>query len=147
CEVKQSDSLSNARANALEFLTKYAGKATPPPPAPMPKPVQGGLWNTFIPVPGGQIHACMNDDVPTMPILVQHDAASSIGNIEPIARSLVGRRTVLAFDMPGLGDSDNIVGNNGAEVGNYSDVLAAVLDTFGLDRIDYYGMRGGALVG
>jgi pimeloyl-ACP methyl ester carboxylesterase len=89
----------------------------------------------------------MNDDVPTLPLLVQHDAAASAATMEGVARGFIGRRTILAFDLPGLGDSDAIITDPNADVGQFADVLRAVLDTFGLTQVDYYGLRGGGLVG
>jgi pimeloyl-ACP methyl ester carboxylesterase len=101
----------------------------------------------MIDVPGGQLHARFNLDAGTTPLVVQHDAASSTTTVEPIVRSFIGRRNVLAFDMPGSGKSDNIINSDHANVQDYSDSLAAALDEMDLDQIDFYGMWGGGFVG
>jgi pimeloyl-ACP methyl ester carboxylesterase len=131
----------------VDFLGRHATKVPVPPEAPPPKPIHGALWGSFISVPGGQVHAYMNDDVSTLPIVLQHDAVSSVAAVEAIGRGLIGRRTVLAFDLPGMGDSDNTVNVDSPDVGYFADSLRAVLDVFDLAQVDFFGMRGGGIIG
>jgi pimeloyl-ACP methyl ester carboxylesterase len=138
--------VAEARRAAFDFLTAQAHGLTPPGPAPRPKPVAGRLWSDFARVPDGQLHFHMNGDADTVPLLVQHDAASSVGTVEPITRSFIGRRTVMAFDMPGSGESDCTIGST-VDVQAYADVLQTALDDLGLPQIDFYGMWGGGFVG
>ncbi|MBL8642946.1 MAG: alpha/beta hydrolase [Rhodospirillaceae bacterium] len=147
CSFKLAPNLIEARAAAVEFLAANIGRANPPPPAPPAKPIPHALWEDFVPAKGGQLHVQMNDDVSTVPLLVQHDAASSVGTVEPISKFFIGRRTVLAFDLPGSGESDNTIGEDGIEVHHYAEVLQSVLETFGLEKVDFYGMWGGGFVG
>jgi len=147
CVFKPAATLVEARAAAVDFLAQHLGRADPAPLAPPAKPVANALWQDFVSVPGGQLHVQMNDDVATVPLLVQHDAASSVGTVEPITRSFIGRRTVLAFDLPGSGESDNTIGYDNVTVDTYAQVLNGVLETFGLDQVDFYGMWGGGFVG
>lgn len=147
CSFKLTASLIEARAAAVEFLAANIGRAPAPPPAPPAAPIRDALWEDFVPGPGGQIHVQMNDDVSTVPLLVQHDAASSVGTVEPITRSFIGRRTVLAFDLPGSGESDNSLGYENIDVEHYALALHAVLKAFGLEQVDFYGMWGGGFVG
>jgi pimeloyl-ACP methyl ester carboxylesterase len=152
CSFKPAASPAEAADLALDFLAQHGARVPPPPPAPAAKPIHGVLWEDFVPVPGGQLHVQMNDDFGTVPLLIQHDAASSVATVEPITRSLIGRRTVLAFDLPGSGESDNTLPDAGEahdrlEVAHYAEVLRAVLETFGLEKVDFYGMWGGGFVG
>jgi pimeloyl-ACP methyl ester carboxylesterase len=151
CSVKQVESRDDARAAALEFVVENVGRTPEPPPAGAAKPIPGRLWSDYVPANGGQLHLRANDDIDTVPLLVQHDAASSTSTIEPIARNLVGRRLVLAFDLPGSRESDNTLPTDGldreVEVQVYADALTSALDTLGLKQVDFYGMWGGGFVG
>jgi pimeloyl-ACP methyl ester carboxylesterase len=147
CSFNLAASLLEARTEAVAFIAANIERADPPPPAPPAKPVPNALWEDFVPTPGGQLHVQMNDDVSTAPVLVQHDAASSVGTVEAITKSFIGRRTVLAFDLPGSGESDNTLGYDNIEVEHYAKVLHGVLETFGLEKVDFYGMWGGGFVG
>jgi len=146
-EVKQAESLTDARAQALAFFAPLAGKVPPPPPAPTAKPIAGGLWSDFITIPGGQIYATMNDDVPTVPLIIAHDAGGSVATVEPVIRSVVGRRTVLAFDLPGAGESEDTLAKENLEIDHYAEVIRTILNTFGLIQVDFFGLRGGGFVG
>lgn len=147
CSFKLAAHLIEARAEAISFLIEHGARVPPPPAAPPAKPVPHTLWEDFVPIPGGQLHVQMNDDVSSVPLIVQHDAASSVGTVEAITRSFIGRRTVLAFDLPGSGESDNTIGYDNIEVEHYALVLKSVLETFGLEKVDFYGMWGGGFVG
>ena len=127
-------------------LATYTSDLPSPPPPPRVKPIPGALWSDFVSLPSGQLHFHMNGDAQTVPLLVQHDAASSVGTVEPITRSFLGKRTVMAFDMPGSGESDRMFGDT-VDVMAYADVLGAALDKLGLAQVDFYGMWGGGFVG
>ncbi|MBT5240479.1 MAG: alpha/beta hydrolase [Rhodospirillaceae bacterium] len=137
---------TKGETQALSFLTEQRVETDTPPP-PQVKPIAGVLWRDYVSVDGGQLHFQCNTDADTVPLLVQHDAASSVGTVEPITQSFVGKRAVFAFDMPGSGQSDRIIPTEGVEVDAYANVLSEGLDNIGLDQIDFYGMWGGGFVG
>lgn len=141
-----ADEQTKGEAQALTFLSERRVEANVPPP-PQVASIPGVLWHDYVSIDGGQLHFQCNADVETVPLLVQHDAASSIGTVEPITQSFVGKRSVFAFDMPGSGCSDRIISTDGIEMDVYADVLAAGLGQLGLDQIDFYGMWGGGFVG
>lgn len=116
-------------------------------PSPAVRPIAGALWSDYVTVRGGQLHLHCNTDADTVPLLVQHDAASSVGTVEPITRSLIGTRTVFAFDLPGSGDSDDLFGERAVSVADYAHVIELALATLGLPQVDFYGMWGGGFVG
>ncbi|MBY0511898.1 MAG: alpha/beta fold hydrolase, partial [Rhodospirillaceae bacterium] len=92
-------------------------------------------------------YATMNDDVPTVPLIIAHDAGGSVATVEPVIRSVVGRRTVLAFDLPGAGESEDTLGKANLEIDHYAEVIRTILNTFGLTQVDFFGQRGGGFVG
>lgn len=141
-----ADEHTKGECQALSFLEDHAFESNVGTP-PSVQPIPGVLWHDYADVDGGQIHFQCNGDAGTIPLLIQHDAASSIGTVEPITQSIVGHRTVFAFDMPGSGDSDRIIPTEGVEVGAYATVLKQALDHIGLDTVDFYGMWGGGFVG
>jgi pimeloyl-ACP methyl ester carboxylesterase len=122
-------------------------RAGAPPSAPAVRAIPGELTSDYAPVPGGQLHFHFNDDASTTPLLIQHDAASSVGTVEPITRSLVGRRSVMAFDLPGSGDSDDALPPDPLEVTDYAGALERALAALRLGAVDFYGMWGGGFVG
>jgi pimeloyl-ACP methyl ester carboxylesterase len=141
-----ADERTRGEAQCLSFLAERRVESEVPPP-PTVTPVSGILWRDYVSIDGGQLHYQCNTDADTVPLLVQHDAASSIGTVEAITQSFIGRRTVFAFDMPGSGDSDRIIPSENVEVEVYAATLAEALKQLGLLRVDFYGMWGGGFVG
>jgi pimeloyl-ACP methyl ester carboxylesterase len=133
-------------ARAAEIL---AGHPAPPaPPAPKPRPLTGRTWNDFVDVPGGQLRLKRTDEGAGRPVMVQHDAASSSVIVNPVTSSFIGLRPAFALDLPGNGESDNMIGTEESrvDVGTYADVVAAAIEALGIEDLDLYGMWGGGLV-
>ncbi|MBP02407.1 MAG: hypothetical protein CMM25_06325 [Rhodospirillaceae bacterium] len=137
---------NGGRISALEFLSNFSINESIPAP-PKVRPIKGRLTCDFADVDGGQVHFQYNIDAQTEPLLVQHDAASSIGTVKSISEYFIGKRTVYAFDMPGSGESDQIIQPDGITVQNYAEVLKQALEFLHLSEIDFYGMWGGGFVG
>lgn len=136
----------------LEKLKQYTKGPDAPPPQD-PKPLDGRPWQDFVAVEGGQLHVRRSDGVGGTPVLIQHDAAGDNTVVDALSRSMVGKRTAFAFDLPGNGESDNTIGlggaggANGVTMARYAEVLGQAMDTLGLDAVDFLGMKGGGLVG
>ena len=130
----------------LERLQKYT-KGPDAPPPPEPQPLAGRTWQDFVSVDGGQLHVRRSDGVGGAPVLVQHDAAGDNTVVDALTRAMVGKRTALAFDLPGNGESDNTIGTDGVTPARYAEVVGQALDTLGIDAVDFLGMKGGGLVG
>ena len=147
-EITQASAPEHASTTqrVLSFLLQYQFN-TDVPAHPAAKPIPGTLWHDFASVDGGQLHFHSNGDAETVPLLVQHDAASSISTVEPITQSFIGARSVYAFDMPGSGESDQVIPDGNVEVDAYANVLDQALRSIGLHRVDFYGMWGGGFVG
>lgn len=127
------------------FLSRHP--APEPPPAPPTAPLAGRTWQQMVDVPGGQLRVRRNTDHAGRPVVVLHDAASSCDQVDPVARSFIGHRPVLAIDLPGHGESDDTLGEGGISVGGYAGVLRQVLDSLGVAACDVVGLGGGGLVG
>lgn len=134
-------------ALALDLLKNHPAPADAPP-APKPNPIAGRTWNDFVDVPGGQLRLKRTEEGRGRPVMVQHDAASSSVIVNPVTSSFIGLRPAFALDLPGNGESDNMIGvdESKIDVGVYADVVASAIDALGLDALDLYGMWGGGLV-
>ena len=121
-------------------------RLAPVPSAPPARAIPGAMASRYVEVGGGQMHAWFNDDADTLPLVVQHDAASSVGTVAPILEELIGRRRLIAFDLPGSGLSDAFL-PEGTTVADYAGALASALSQSGLTEVDVYGMWGGGFVG
>ncbi len=143
--IKQSND-NNDYEYIVNFFKEhhtYKENFTPP----KPKLIPGRLTHDYIDVDSGQLHFHRNEDVDSMPTLVQHDAASAITTVQSITESLIGHKSIYSFDMPGSGDSDRIIPEKNVEVINYAAVLNDALKNIGINEIDFYGMWGGGFVG
>jgi pimeloyl-ACP methyl ester carboxylesterase len=144
-EVVPGGSVDETLGLCADFLARHA--AEPPPPPPPTAPLAGRTWQQMVDVPGGQLRARRNTDPDGRVVLLQHDAASSSDQVEPVARSFIGSRPVLAIDLPGHGESDNTIGEEDVTVERYVGVLREALDALGIAECDFHGMWGGGLVG
>ncbi len=121
-----------------------------PPKAPKlvpTKPLRGRLWSQFIDVPGGQLRVRRNDDAPGRPVLVQHDAAGSSEVVHALASGFIGKRPVIAINLPGHGESDNVLPKGKITVTSYARAVLAALPALGVKEFDFIGTWGGGLVG
>jgi len=144
-EVVPGGSVDETLGLCADFLARHA--ALEPPPAPATAPLPGRTWQQMVDVPGGQLRIRRNTDAGGRVVLVQHDAASCSDQADPVARSFIGRRPVLAIDLPGHGESDNTIGEEDVTVGRYVAVVRQTLDALGIEECDFHGMWGGGLVG
>jgi pimeloyl-ACP methyl ester carboxylesterase len=126
-----------------ETLRKYV-KGPDAPPPPDPKPIEGRTWQDFVTVDGGQLHVRRTNGAGGAPVLVQHGTGNDNTVIDAVTRSLVGKRTAFAFDLPGHGESDNTLGDN-PSVERTGEVLEQAIKALGLDACDIFGMLGGGL--
>ncbi len=97
----------------------------------------------FIDVGEIQVHyrACGNPNQPTLVMLHSGPGASS--SLVPLMRRMARARRVLAFDIPGFGDSPAL-GVPQPEIVDFADALADAVDALAVDRFDAYGTHTGA---
>ena len=144
-EVVPGGSADETLALCDAFLARHPAPEPPPPPATAP--LAGRTWQQMVDVPGGQLRLRRNDEAPGRVVLVQHDAASSSDQVQPVAQSFIGHRPVIALDLPGHGESDNTIGEENVTVERYVEVLRQALDALGIEECDFHGLWGGGLVG
>lgn len=130
---------------AFAHLRRALTSAAPKPAAT--RPIPGRLWQQMLDVPGGQLRIRRNDDVAGRHIVVVHDAVGSAETVAPIATSFIGRRPVIAIDLPGHGESDNTLPRGAVTVTTYAKALRTALDALRIRECDVVGVWGGGLVG
>lgn len=143
-EVTPGGSIDETLALCAAFLERHPAPEPPPPPATAP--ITGRTWQQMVNVTGGQLRVRRNTDASGRLVVVQHDAASSSDQVDPVCRSFIGLRPVLAIDLPGHGESDNPLGEENVTVERYAGVVRQALDALGVTDCDLYGMWGGGLV-
>ena len=128
-----------------DFLRRH--KPTAAPKRVPTKALPCRMWQQYIDVPGGQLRVRRNDDATGRPVLVQHDAAGSSEVVEALARGFIGRRPVIAINLPGHGESDNVLPKGKVTVTGYAKAVLAALPALGVKEFDFVGTWGGGLVG
>jgi pimeloyl-ACP methyl ester carboxylesterase len=131
-------------ALALEFLRAHPGELEAG--SRSTRPVAGRMHNEMLDVPGGQLRIQRNNEAEGTPVIVLHDAAGSSVTAAPAASSFVGRRPVVALDLPGHGESDALLSGDDITVTVYSDWVEKAMDSLGYEKVDIYGQWGGGLV-
>lgn len=126
--------LRKARASAAPRLAPTA-------------PIAARLWQQMLDVPGGQLRLRRNTDAPGRTVVVLHDATGSVDTVAALAASFIGRRPVLAIDLPGHGESDATVARGPISVAAHARVLRRALDALRLRDCDIVGVCGGGLAG
>ncbi len=136
-------------ADTLDLALAHLRRArtSPAPKAVATRPIPGRLWKQMLDVPGGQLRVRRNDDAGGRTVVVVHDAAGSSDTVAPLATSFIGRRPVVAIDLPGHGESDNTLPRGAVTVAAYAKALRTALDALGIRECDVVGAWGGGLVG
>ncbi len=135
------------RAQGILAAVQRRYQATPSQPVPATAAPQGRLSSMYLPVAGGQLHARGNLSGSGRPVLLLHSPAASAALMEPIAGSWVGKRPVLALDLPGNGESDALLGDAELSMESYARVVHEALDAAGIDEVDVAGRYMGGNVG
>lgn len=129
-----------------DFIRKHRPPTASDKRAPT-APLRGRMWQQYIDVPGGQLRIRRNDDAPGRPVLVQHDAAGSSEVVQHLASGFIGKRPVIAINLPGHGESDNTLPKGRVTVAGYAKSVLAALQALGVKDFDFVGTWGGGLVG
>ena len=128
-----------------DFILQHAPPAAPPAPAAAALPCR--LWQDWVDVAGGQLRIRRSTDATAgRTVLVLHDAIGSTEAVHEIARGFIGRRPVIALDLPGQGESDDTLGAR-TTVAGQARAVAQALRKLGLEELDVIGVGGGGLVG
>ena len=127
------------------FLERHTSGTSP---APVPtEPIAGRIWNDFVDLPGGQLRIRRNTDAQGRVVVIQHDAAGSSESVDDLMMSFVGRRPVLAIDLPGHGGSTPPPPTLRVTVQTHARAVGEALDALGIGDFDFVGVGGGGFVG
>lgn len=86
------------------------------------------------------------DQTPGLPVFMAHAGPGSSRGMEPLMQHLAGARPLVAWDMPGNGDSAAPL-NPPTDIPYYTDAVVRLLDTLEIDTFDFYGSHTGAFIG
>jgi pimeloyl-ACP methyl ester carboxylesterase len=126
--------------------TLVANKVSASTPAPKPAaPVPGAIWGDMIPLDGSLVHVRRNAEGRGRPLLFVHDTDGSSRSCERWMQPFVGRRPVLAPDLPGRGESDAADGVD-LGVAAQADLIARLLGRERIDSVDIVAFGFGAVV-
>lgn len=141
-EILPRDIPTAAAAYAQLMKRHVAPENAPPPPAA--KPIRGRIIRRYVDTRFGQLMVRQAGDGTVTPlVLVPHMPGG--GDLrDDLLQALATRRTVMAIDMPGQGDSDAIAAAPSVEL--WADALGAALDALGLSMVFLHGHNGGASV-
>ncbi len=138
-------------ANPVESKEQFI-KVISDNPSPEQAPAQaatksmpGKIWQEYFQVDGGSIYARRNTDGTGRPIVFIHASAGSSRSMDKFMTPFIGKRPVIAFDLPGNGDSDNPMGNT-VTVEAQAKYLAQAIKAAGYNEVDVFGYWGGNTV-
>lgn len=136
------------RAAAIErFLADHAGAAAPALRWPSLGSLPTGRFSrVFIPVPGGHLHARISPAGSQRAVIGLHDPAGSHALVMPFVAGLAADRPVIALDLPGNGESDNVLGAGEIGAADYARAVIDALDALGIDAVDAIGRYSGGPV-
>lgn len=153
--IVQCDSRSRYALQLAALQVWIAGKAFPPaPPAPADiQPNAARIQNMYFKARGGLLRARVNLGGAGRPLVALHDPAGAASLVEPVIAPYVGRRPVIALDLPGNGESDNLIGDPAFGGGpdaitsaNYAAIVNEALVGAGIDGVDVFGRYSGGPV-
>ncbi len=134
-----------ARGIAAAVAARYDTAQAPSPPAP--EPIAGRLHSRYIDTPRGQLHARVNLTGSGRPVLLLHSLAGSSTLVAPIAAGWIGKRPVVALDLPGSGESDCYLTDSEISIERYATAARAACAALGVESVDVAGCDMGALIG
>ena len=128
------------------LLERHPARGTAPP-APACAPLAGRSTIDFVDVDGAQILVrSIGEPTSTVePLLVIHHAPGSSALYEPLLLEAAKSRPVIAFDLPGHGESDALPGNP-QDIATWTAVAEKVLARLRVGDLFVRGHNGGAAV-
>jgi pimeloyl-ACP methyl ester carboxylesterase len=97
---------------------------------------------SYVDLPEGQVHYRIEGSGPSL--LLLHHTPRSSALYEPIIDDLAKRRTVIAWDAPGFGESYRPA--EPLSIENYGACAASFMTALGISRFDVFGCMTGAVV-
>lgn len=93
--------------------------------------------SSFVELPQGRLHLRRAAGSGGRPLVVLPEIGGSVMGLEGVLGGLAGRRPLLAFDLPGCGDSERCGATTSAEI---VALLGAALDRLAVGEIDVLGV-------
>jgi pimeloyl-ACP methyl ester carboxylesterase len=129
-----------------DLLAEYAGEGSAPALVAA-RPMAGGLWSDYLRVGEVSLRALRNTDGSGRPVVLQHASAGSSRSCAALMEHFIGRRPVLAVDLPGHGESDKVSAAEPLSVADQAKYLAGAIRAAGYSEVDVVGDWGGGTVG
>jgi pimeloyl-ACP methyl ester carboxylesterase len=131
-----------AAKQRLAQMNLPAPKPAPDDHAPSAKRVQ----NFYAAARSGQLRIRGSLSGKGRPILALHDPAGSSHLVEPILAPYLGQRPILALDLPGNGESDNVIDKTNITSAAYAEIVIEALKSIGVKEADVIGRYSGGPV-
>ena len=131
-------------------LCRFYISAHRPPKAPAalsPTALSGKLIQDYLHLGSGQLRLLKNLESKGRPVLVLHDALGSNDSVHDVVKGFIGRRPVMALELPGHGESDDLLQSQKSSIEDYANVVRRALATMDLGQVDIVGLGFGGLVG
>lgn len=102
-------------------------------PDPLAAPAGSDEVRGYVNLRHGQVLVRWRGSGAGRPLLLLHESPGSSAQMRPLMQELARDRTVVAVDLPGLGDSDPLPNPDAA---SHREMLLGVLDQLRLDQVD-----------
>ena len=129
---------------ARDFVARHAGEKAPSPVRPAALPTD--LHQDYVALPTGQLRLRIDRRGAGRPVLLLHDACGSADTLRAVARGFLGKRPVIALDLPGHGESDRVLPRGPLTVTGQARAVLAALTALDVPQVDCLGVGHGALV-
>lgn len=100
------------------------------------------MQDGFIATRHGRIHYLTEGE--GKPLFCLHSNGCSAHNFDPVMTDLARTRRIIAWDMPGHGDSDPLTRHY--TVNDYADAVVGLMDALGIARADFIGLATGGVI-
>jgi len=133
----------------LDLCRDYIKRHKPPkgPKISPPAALRGRLHQDYVTLESGQLRLRRNDEGQGRTALILHDALGSTDTVVTIAAGFIGRRPVVALELPGHGESDDLLKAGKPSIVAYAKIIDAALEELDLSDVDVIGLGAGAVIG
>ena len=134
----------------VEAAKQKLSQLSLPSPRPAPDdhtPASKRVQNFYATARDGQLRIRGNLSGKGRPILALHDPAGSAHLVEPILTPYVGQRPIIALDLPGNGESDNVIDPANITSVAYAEIVIEALKSIGVREVDVIGRYSGGPIG
>ena len=136
------NSVTRRRALTGEAFARFGSEGAPPV-LPVRVGVSDRVVRQFVDVPGGQLLVRSLGDPARPPLVVIHDVPGAGGTVERTMAVLADRFFVLAFDLPGCGESGPL---ESPDISDLAKILWQGCDALGVSRSSIMGIGFGSAV-